>query len=258
MGLTQISRHLTLRALSSYGAILCAVVSLGFAACQKKGDTPDWDASGKKQPFAAQTSAKSSAAHSKKSYPKPSSENPAPAAIESERGNLRFITYNVENWLTMDRYIDNKLVNKRPKPDTEKKAVINLLAANSPDVIGLCEIGEATDLAEIQESLKAAGLDLGDIPIPGLRIHRDHQVNAAPAPQVAGLGDTHLKPRGQALDIRGKDVPRRHRHAGAQDRLGEHAIRAGRAGAVDVGELHDEVVDGLAASRPCRHRIYLD
>lgn len=60
----------------------------------------------------------------------------------------------------MDRYIDNKLVNKRPKPDTEKKAVINLLAANSPDVIGLCEIGEATDLAEIQESLKAAGLDL--------------------------------------------------------------------------------------------------
>lgn len=70
------------------------------------------------------------------------------------------MVYNVENWLTMDRFVDRKVLTNSPKPDSEKKAVTQILARNAPDVIGFCEIGEAGDFAEIQESLKAAGLNL--------------------------------------------------------------------------------------------------
>ena len=60
----------------------------------------------------------------------------------------------------MDRYVDRKLVKDAPKPDEEKTAVITLLARHTPDAIGLCEIGTAEDLAEIQQLLKSAGVDL--------------------------------------------------------------------------------------------------
>lgn len=60
----------------------------------------------------------------------------------------------------MDRYVNRKNLKGAPKPDSEKEAVVKILTKNTPDVIGLCEIGEASDLAEIQQKLKAAGLDL--------------------------------------------------------------------------------------------------
>lgn len=91
--------------------------------------------------------------------PKSSETVTLPTEAVSSEG-LRFIAYNVENWLTMDRYVDRKNLKDAPKPETEKAAVVSLLARHAPDVIGLCEIGEATDLAEIQVDLKAAGLDL--------------------------------------------------------------------------------------------------
>lgn len=85
---------------------------------------------------------------------------PVPSAESASTEGFRFITYNVKNWLTMDRYVDRKNLKGAPKPETEKDAIIKLLTRHAPDVIGLCEIGEATDLAEIQEKLKAAGLNL--------------------------------------------------------------------------------------------------
>ena len=96
----------------------------------------------------------------------------------------------------------------------------------------------------------AAGLDLGDVAVPGLRVHGDHQVDPAAAAQMPGLGDPHLVPGRQALDVGGEDVARRHRHAHPQDRLGEHAVGAGRARAVHIGELDDEVVDRRGLHRP--------
>jgi endonuclease/exonuclease/phosphatase family metal-dependent hydrolase len=58
----------------------------------------------------------------------------------------------------MDRYVEKKNLKDSPKPEIEKQAVIALLARHTPDVIGICEIGQVTDLAEIQERLKAVGL----------------------------------------------------------------------------------------------------
>jgi len=89
-----------------------------------------------------------------------------PAQIASSKrtpasqSGLRFIAYNVRNWLISERFANGKPAGKKPKPDNEKEAVIAILSRNAPDVIGLCEVGTAEDLAEIQERLKAAGLDL--------------------------------------------------------------------------------------------------
>lgn len=60
----------------------------------------------------------------------------------------------------MDREIGGKTLELIPKPESEKQAVVALLARHAPDILGLCEIGQANDLAEIQADLKAAGLDL--------------------------------------------------------------------------------------------------
>ena len=95
----------------------------------------------------------------------------------------------------------------------------------------------------------AARHDGRDVLRPGLRVHRHHQIDAAAArAEMARLRHPHLVPGRQALDVGGKDVARRDRHAHAQDRLGEQRVGAGRTRAVDVGELDDEVVDALEAS----------
>ena len=88
---------------------------------------------------------------------------PTAATRKNDRqdpAKLRFMAYNVENWLTMDRIIGRREVADQPKPDSEKSAVLRIILENQPDVIGLCEIGTKADLAEIQQALKSAGLDL--------------------------------------------------------------------------------------------------
>ena len=112
--------------------------------------------------------------------------------------------------------------------------------AERRDVVA--ELRRRQRLGRVVEQI-AAGLDLGDVLVPRLRIHRDHEVDAAAAAAPAVLDDAHLVPRRQALDVGRKDVARGHRHAHAQDRLGEQAVRRRRARAVDVGELDDEIVD---------------
>lgn len=155
-----------------FGTLFFVSILLASTACNKKSATPDWDTPTGNVPASA-------SAATVESPPAPSVTVPAtvsPETADAEPGEarqvaettdestssngLRFITYNVENWLTMDRYADHKNLKGAPKPDSEKQAVIQLLARHAPDVIGLCEIGQATDLAEVQESLKAAGLDL--------------------------------------------------------------------------------------------------
>lgn len=149
------------------GAAFCLTLALGITSCGKKDGTPEWDKPGGSLPASAAVeaapakatpeTAPEQAQHAETDVPDETlKQTPAPSSPE----NLRFMHYNVENWLTMDRFVDNKMLKNSPKPDSEKKAVIRILASGKPDVIGLCEIGQATDLAEIQESLKAAGIDL--------------------------------------------------------------------------------------------------
>ena len=89
----------------------------------------------------------------------------------------------------------------------------------------------------------AAGHDLGQVFLVGLRVHGDHQVDAVAPRQIARLRHPHLVPGRQALDVGGEDVLRADRDAHAEQRLGENAVGARRARAVHGGELHHEVVD---------------
>ncbi|MGH8047587.1 MAG: endonuclease/exonuclease/phosphatase family protein [Chthoniobacterales bacterium] len=74
-------------------------------------------------------------------------------------GPFVVMSYNVENWLTTDRYIGNKHVPSAPKPDSEKNAVTAIIASHKPDILGVCEMGSRDDLKDLQEHLKARGLD---------------------------------------------------------------------------------------------------
>jgi endonuclease/exonuclease/phosphatase family metal-dependent hydrolase len=129
------------------GAVFFVVTLLTSAACKKAG-TPEWSTSQGKA--VAPSPAKIKAARLGITKP---------VVDSASTGSLRFISYNVENWLTMDRQVGKRKLTSS-KPASEKRAVIGILARHTPDVVGLCEVGTASDLAEIQVSLKAAGLDL--------------------------------------------------------------------------------------------------
>lgn len=64
-------------------------------------------------------------------------------------------SYNVENWLLMDRRSKPNM----PKPNDEKEAVYRVLQYVQLDVLGLVEIGTTNDLMEIAEGLRKRGLD---------------------------------------------------------------------------------------------------
>lgn len=159
MSLGRLAGHLAQQPPARAAAMFIACLALGIAACDKKSATPAWDSPG----IAQQVSAAQSAPATPEPQPAPTADTPrpeTPAADATSSGGLRFIAYNVENWLTMDRFVNQKALKNSPKPEKEREAAIRILAHHTPDVVGLCEIGESRDLAEIQQSLKAAGLDL--------------------------------------------------------------------------------------------------
>lgn len=161
------SKPLSKHAPGITGAVFCLAIALFSLSCDKKSGTPDWDTPGgsgnnASAATAPASPAAASTAQASEAAPKVEEKTSTPAAPPSgtSSGGLRFIAYNVENWLTMDRFVDNKPLKNSPKPDSEKQAVVSILVKQTPDIVGLCEIGSAEDFAEIQQSLKAAGLDL--------------------------------------------------------------------------------------------------
>lgn len=78
----------------------------------------------------------------------------------SPAGEIRFLSYNLKNWLTMTRLQKDGSRLERKKPEAEKAAVVSLITSARPDILGLCEIGTPADLSELQSRLKSAGLDL--------------------------------------------------------------------------------------------------
>ncbi|MEO0016955.1 MAG: hypothetical protein RLZZ522_238 [Verrucomicrobiota bacterium] len=150
LGARTLARQLTVPAWTALA--LCLSPS-----CDKKHGTPDWNTSGSAAPPPVAASA---AAQPAIALPESAAIPAAPSAAPAATTGLRFINYNVENWLTMDRYVDRKQLKGAPKPDSEKRAVVQILARHHPDVLGVCEIGSRADLAELQASLKASGLHL--------------------------------------------------------------------------------------------------
>lgn len=85
------------------------------------------------------------------------------SAAKKSVESLRFVGYNLANWLVLDERYDPKThitAKNAPKPEKEKAAVVAIVAAEKPDVFGVCEIGTEEDLLELQKRLKDAGVDL--------------------------------------------------------------------------------------------------
>lgn len=72
--------------------------------------------------------------------------------------NATFVVaaYNVENWNSIERSGQPN----QPKPAREKAGVWKILTQVRPDVLGLEEMGQTNDLAELQAGLRERGIDL--------------------------------------------------------------------------------------------------
>lgn len=68
-------------------------------------------------------------------------------------------SYNVQNYLPMDRRVDGRVHRNSAKPEREVNAVIRVLQQVRPDILGLVEMGDEAMLDDFQNRLKAAGLN---------------------------------------------------------------------------------------------------
>ena len=68
-------------------------------------------------------------------------------------------SYNVENYLLIDRQKDGVVIRDAPKPEQEIAAVVKVLSQIQPDIVGLIEIGDESMLEDLQKRLRTAGLN---------------------------------------------------------------------------------------------------
>ncbi|MDI9384442.1 MAG: endonuclease/exonuclease/phosphatase family protein [Verrucomicrobiota bacterium] len=74
-------------------------------------------------------------------------------------GMIRVVTYNLGNYVLMDR--DEDGAEDDPKPEEEIEALLDLLVEVKPDVLAVQEIGsEESGFRDLQRRLKARGLNL--------------------------------------------------------------------------------------------------
>ncbi|MEJ6580290.1 MAG: hypothetical protein QNL68_10880 [Akkermansiaceae bacterium] len=87
-------------------------------------------------------------------------ETPPAQPSDPSAETVRFMAYNLKNYLTMDVFLKGGVKEARPKDPKEVAAIIDIIVKQQPQILGLCEIGTKEDLADLQSRLKAAGLDL--------------------------------------------------------------------------------------------------
>ncbi|MEC5128359.1 endonuclease/exonuclease/phosphatase family protein [Verrucomicrobiales bacterium BCK34] len=73
---------------------------------------------------------------------------------------ITVVSYNLKNYLAMDRRVDGETLEDAPKPEREIKAIVAAILEMKPDILSVCEIGDATFLKDLRDRLKAGGLDL--------------------------------------------------------------------------------------------------
>lgn len=73
---------------------------------------------------------------------------------------VTFVSYNLKNYLRMDRQVGGEILENAPKPELEIAKIVEFLVAIRPDILGVCEIGAEAELVDLQARLRKAGLDL--------------------------------------------------------------------------------------------------
>lgn len=125
-----------------------------------------------------------------------------PAVFADDGGTIVFVSWNVRNYRLQPAAAEGGRTAIPAKPEASREAVVRTLVSLSPDILGLCEIGSAEDLRQLQGRLKRAGLSLphGTL-VPGEDPHR-HLALLSRFPLRAIHHDTH-----SAFEVGG--VPRR-------------------------------------------------
>lgn len=72
--------------------------------------------------------------------------------------SLRIATYNLRNYLLMERLVEGDFRMDYPKPEVEKSVVRQTIVAAAPDLIALQEIGSEAMLLELRDDLAEEGL----------------------------------------------------------------------------------------------------
>lgn len=84
---------------------------------------------------------------------------PAGSFAQTPAKPVVFCSYNLKNWLLMQRSFDDDKAPPSGKPEKEKAKAVEFLGTIRPDILGVCEIGTQEDLKDLQTRLKAQGLD---------------------------------------------------------------------------------------------------
>ena len=79
-------------------------------------------------------------------------------SVENNEVNLVF--YNLKNYLAMERRVGEKVVEDAPKPENEIRHLIDAIVAMKPDILGVCELGDASYMSDFKGRLQQAGIDL--------------------------------------------------------------------------------------------------
>lgn len=113
--------------------------TLSLSSCNDREETPDWK----------------TAPDSQEAEPENNFEiERIPHVTKPGTKPLRFVCYNLRNYLTMHRGKTKKF-----KPAHEVKALIDNILRSEPDVLGVCEIGNQKDLDHLLDELRKVGLD---------------------------------------------------------------------------------------------------
>jgi len=73
--------------------------------------------------------------------------------------DLRIATYNLNNYLIMDRRVGERWQPAYPKPESEKIIIRQIILEQSPDILALQEMGSPEFLNELRADLAKQGLD---------------------------------------------------------------------------------------------------
>lgn len=73
-------------------------------------------------------------------------------------GSIRIATYNLNNYLIMDRHVGGKWRPSYPKPESEKAILREVIHQPAPDILAVQEIGGLPFLEELRSDLSDEGL----------------------------------------------------------------------------------------------------
>ncbi len=125
------------------------VLALALSGCDGREEVPA---------AAPADEAKQSAAVAAEKFTPPESPVIAASISEREPGQVVVASYNIRNYLTMDRWLDGERVSDKPKPEDEIAATVQIIKDIDADVLMISEIGTADDFADLRRRLDAAGL----------------------------------------------------------------------------------------------------